>query len=48
MPTPMTYTEILSAAVSNSIYLQVFGFMVAGLVLALAAYTFKRFGGKTR
>lgn len=48
MPTPMTYTEVITGATTVITNLGLWGFVFAGLMVAAAAYVFKRFGAKTR
>ena len=48
MPTAMPYAEVLTAANTAITNLGLWGFLVAGIVIVLAASVFRRFGGKGR
>jgi len=48
MPTPMPYNEVITGAVSVITELGLWGFVIAGLMISLGAYMFKKAGAKTR
>lgn len=48
MPTPMPYTEVITGAAQVITDFGLWGFVIAGLVVALAVYMFRRAGAKTR
>jgi hypothetical protein len=48
MATPMPYADVLTGAQTAITNLGLNGFMIAGLLIVLAAAVFRRFGGKGR
>lgn len=48
MPTPMPYADVITGAVSVITTLGLWGFVVAGLMIAMGAYLLRRVGLKTR
>lgn len=48
MPTPMPLADIITAGSTAIVDLGLYGFLLAGAVIGIAAFVFRKFGGKAR
>lgn len=48
MPTPMPLADIIVAGSEAIVDLGLYGFLLAGAVIAIGGFLYRKFGGKTR